>query len=330
MTRSLRGLTSGGGAVAAAAALTLAVAHVVLPAHAMTAAEVRARSARQPQILERALAGLMPGRPGVPDLYFVGFGADSRQDVFMKEVQSARSLFEERFDAGGRSLALVNNVRTLEELPLASTTNLRTAVRRVAQAMDVHEDVLFLYLTGHGSASTGLSVKFRFLEPENLEPAGLRRLLDAAGIKWRVIVISACYSGHFVAPLQTEQTFIATSAAASRRSYGCEPENDSTYFGRAYFGQALRETRSFVDAFHRASALVLDREEAVLQPPSRPQLYVGSAIRRKLEHLERRLENGARPRAIRNAWAAPPPGQPAGGGARGGVGFPVPLSGGAS
>jgi hypothetical protein len=248
----------------------------------------------------------------------------------MKEVQGARSLFEERFDAAGRSLALVNNVRTLEELPLASMTNLGAALRRVAQAMEVHEDVLFLYLTGHGSLSKGLSVKFRFLEPENLEPAGLRRLLDAAGIKWRVIVISACYSGNFIAPLQTKETLVVASAAAGRRSYGCEPENDSTYFGRAYFGQALRETRSFVDAFHRASALVLDREEAVMQRPSRPQLYIGTAIRTKLGHLERRLERGAAPRAMRNAWTTAPPAQPGGEGARPEPGSPVPLSGGPS
>jgi Zn-dependent protease with chaperone function len=244
---------------------------------------------RQPQLLEAALRSLTAGRPGMADLYFVGFGADAGQDVFMKEVETVRRLFDERFDTRGRSVALVNNAETLDRLPLATTWNLAAALRRIGQLMNPEEDVLFLYLTSHGSGSEGLSVQFWPLELHQLDAPRLRALLDDAGIKWRVIVVSACYSGSLIPALQGDATLIATAADADRMSFGCGRTDDFTYFGQAYFDEALRETRSFLRAFDLARAAVLRREEAEQRTPSRPQLSVGAAIRTKLEQLERQL-----------------------------------------
>jgi hypothetical protein len=94
--------------------------------------------------------------------------------------------------------------------------------------------------------------------------------------------------------LQSDTTFIATAAAADRTSFGCGRADDFTYFGRAFFDEALRQTHSFVDAFERAKAAVSRREEAEKRPPSHPQVFVGPAIRPKLEQLEQRLSAGAR------------------------------------
>jgi hypothetical protein len=277
------------GVCVALLAIVVAIGQLVLAGYVASAVELGPRGARQPQLLKTALASLKPGRPGVTDLYFVGFGADSLQDVFRKEVQTIRALFDERFDTLGRSVALVNNARTLDQLPVATMNNLGAVLRRIGRLMNVDEDILFLYLTGHGANAKGLSVRLWPLEPCELDAAGLRTLLDEAHIKWRVIVISACYSGSFIAPLRGDTTLVATAAAADRTSFGCECGNDFTYFGRAYFHEALRETRSFLAAFDRARAAVLRREEAERRLPSCPQLSVGGAIRAKLKQLERRL-----------------------------------------
>ena len=41
---------------------------------------------RQRVLIESALTKLAPQRPGVPDLYVVGFGGDSAEDVFRNET----------------------------------------------------------------------------------------------------------------------------------------------------------------------------------------------------------------------------------------------------
>ena len=47
----------------------------------------------------------------------------------------------------------------------------------------------------------------------SLTPARLTKALDQAGIKNRVLILSACYSGSFVPPLSNENTMILTASA---------------------------------------------------------------------------------------------------------------------
>src|SRR5919202_1497255 len=63
----------------------------------------------QGQLIERALAAVQPGRPGVRELYFVGFAPDASQDVFVNEMRYVRRLFDERYGTEGRAIALVNS-----------------------------------------------------------------------------------------------------------------------------------------------------------------------------------------------------------------------------
>ena len=63
-------------------------------------------------------------RQGVEDLYFVGVAGYAAEDVFMKEMAVVRELFRERFDADGRMVTLVNNPKTVAQLPVASATAL--------------------------------------------------------------------------------------------------------------------------------------------------------------------------------------------------------------
>ena len=242
----------------------------------------------QPELLAAGLAELLPQRPGVVDLYFVAFAGTSTQDVFMKEVRSAQGLFDQRFDTAGRSLLLVNNPRTVNDLPVASNDNLRAALTGVAGKMNVEEDILFLYLTSHGGRHV-FSVHFPELGLADLRDTELRAILDRSGIKWRVLVISACYSGSFVDALKNEHTLILTAAAANRTSFGCSNENDFTYFGDAYINTALRRDFSFVTAFDQARRIIVAREKAEHLTPSQPQIYVGKAIKAKLQQLEHRL-----------------------------------------
>jgi len=244
----------------------------------------------QGALLERALAALAPGRPGTVDLYFVGFGAYAGQDVFMREVRAARALFERRFDARGRSVALINNPHTAGETPLATATALERTLAHVGAVMDREEDVLFLFITSHGARDHRLEVEFRPLPLDPIDPARLRSMLDASGIVWKVVVVSACYSGGFVEALKDDTTLVITAAASDRNSFGCSNEAEFTYFGKAFLDEALGRTRSFVTAFEQARAAVGAREAAAGFDASLPQLHAGAAALAQLARLEARLE----------------------------------------
>jgi hypothetical protein len=137
-----------------------------------------------------------------------------------------------------------------------------------------------------------LSARFWPFGINDLSAQALATALDDSGIKWRVLVVSACYSGGFIDYLRNDHTLVITAARWDRNSFGCGHEEAFTYFGRAYFDQALRRETSFVRAFDRARDLVSRREKAEGYVPSEPQIAVGRAIVAKLAEIEKRLFGG--------------------------------------
>ena len=231
---------------------------------------------QQARLLEQNLDALQPQRPKVADLYFVGFAGYGWQDVFMKEVNTVRTLFDSRFDTRGHSMVLINNAKTLNTTPIASTTALQAALKRVGRLLDPDEDVLFLFVTSHGSDDPAyVSIDQDGLDLTQLTPARLKAALAATPIKWKVIVVSACYSGGFIPALRDDNTLVITASSADRNSFGCSARNSMTDFGRAYFAEALNQTTSFTAAFELAKKRIAAREKAEKLTPSLPQMAMG-------------------------------------------------------
>jgi len=231
----------------------------------------------QPKLLSQAVAALEPPQPGRPNLYLVGVAGYSGQGVFRSEVEAVDELFAARFGTRGRSLRLVNNAATVRDTPIASRTALAFALDHLGTLMR-DEDVLFLFLTSHGSRDGRLSLSFPPLRLDDLAPEDLKAMLDAAGIRNRVVVVSACYSGAFADALADDDTMVITASARDRNSFGCSNEAQFTYFGKAYFDEALRTTDSFSDAFDRALPVIAEREKKEDYEPSLPQRRVGARI----------------------------------------------------
>jgi peptidase C13-like protein/YcxB-like protein len=249
----------------------------------------------QPRLLEQQLAALQHGRPGVVDLYFIGVAGYAPQDVFMKEVHSVAQLFEERFDTKGRSLMLINNPATVRETPIASPTSLRLALQRVGEVMDRDEDILFLFITSHGSKGHETSFDFSPMRFNPLDPRRLKEMLDGANIRRRVVVVSTCYSGAFVDVLKDERTLVISASAPDKNSFGCTNDAEFTFFGKAYFDEALRRTYSFTEAFDIAKAAIAERERNAHYPGSEPMMFAGDAIRAQLDRfVQRRLASAGR------------------------------------
>lgn len=242
----------------------------------------------QAELLDTALAAIEDETPHRTDLYFVGFAGDGKEDVFRKDVLTAQRVMDERWDTAGRSIALINSPRTLLTTPMATVTHLRDTLNEIGAAMSPDDDVVMIYLTSHGSADHVLEVSLPPLELVQITPALLRTLLDEAGIRWRIIVVSACYSGGFIDALADDQTLIMTAAQADRASFGCGARSDATYFGEALFEDGLAVADSLPAAFDIARNRVAEREMAAgHKPPSNPQISIGSAMADKLKELER-------------------------------------------
>jgi len=237
----------------------------------------------QYQLLSESMGHIAASRPGVPDLYFLSFGGDSHQDVFMNEALYTTALFETKFGMQNRTMYLINHPAIVNEVPIASVINLRVALQFMAARMDIEEDILFLYLTSHGSKEHTLSVSLGGVPLANLSAETLSEVIEESGIKWKVIAISACYSGGFIDHLKDEHTMIITSARADRTSFGCGDDSEMTYFGRAFFQYALDQAPSFVDAFSMAKEIVTDWENEGEFPHSEPQIYRSPRLEKKLK-----------------------------------------------
>lgn len=218
----------------------------------------------QRALLDQALAALQARAPDRINLFLLTVAGDGKQEVFRRETDFVRRQFDESFGTQGHSLSLVNSRETVATAPLATLTSLRESMARFATLMDKERDILFLFLTSHGSRNHEFVLDQEDMDMADLEAAELGRMLRDSGIRWKVVVVSACYSGGFIDALKDDHTLVITAARHDRSSFGCSDENEFTYFGHAFFKEALPRSRSFQDAFRRAEKLIRQWEKADL------------------------------------------------------------------
>ncbi len=257
----------------------------------------------QPMILTDHLAGIEKGVHGETDWYFMGVAGYNTPDVFKNEIEQAKQLFDVRFGTKGRSVALINNPSTWQSEPIASKTSIHEMLQAIGKQMNADEDVLFLALSSHGAVGEDgqilgdLVLDNPPLDLDDVDATWLKETLDASGIRWRVIVISSCYSGTFIEALSSPTTLIITASAADRASFGCNHDADLSYFGRAFFAESLREKNTFESAYAHTVKRVSEREALMGFQPSEPQIFIGSLMKTALPELEKALfDNSQEPK----------------------------------
>jgi Peptidase C13 family len=236
--------------------------------------------------IDASLAAIKPESGANPKAFFLGFAGVGDEKVFSQEVGLASRVLGERYAIGDRALSLINDERDLERAPLASVSALRYALHGMAQHMNLDRDVLFLAISSHGSQDPAIAVANSGLPFNDMTDRDLAEALRQSGIKWRVIIVSACYAGAFIESLKSPTTAVITAAAADRTSFGCGTDSDLTYFGEAFYRDALPEARTLRDAFDQAKAAIGVRERRERQDASKPQAFFGAQIDAKLATLE--------------------------------------------
>lgn len=239
----------------------------------------------QPARIDAAVASMAP-RSGAMSMYMVGFAGVGEQKVFAGEISLAAKLIGERYGTQSRTLLLVNDQRDLEAHPLASVTGLKFALADIGRRMDRERDALVLVISSHGSKEPAISVSNGGIPLNNLTGKDLKEALDQAGIRWRVVIISACHAGAFIPFLRDDRSIVITAAAAERTSFGCSNDRDLTNFGEAFIRDALPEAPSIRAAFEKARDSIAAREHSEGLTPSMPTAYFGAAMEHKLEAEE--------------------------------------------
>uniref|UniRef100_B0T4W1 Peptidase C13, legumain asparaginyl peptidase n=1 Tax=Caulobacter sp. (strain K31) TaxID=366602 RepID=B0T4W1_CAUSK len=131
-----------------------------------------------------------------------------------------------------------------------------------------------VYITSHG-APEGAVLARGVLPPPLLAAV----IDDACPARPTIVVISACFSGVFVRPLQKDNRMILTASRPDRTSFGCSEDDKYPYFDDCFLSSAPG-ARDFAALGRAVQACVAQKErETGAEPASEPQLWIGPGLR---------------------------------------------------
>ncbi|HTI31238.1 MAG TPA: C13 family peptidase [Sphingomonas sp.] len=247
--------------------------------------------------LQAALARLKRQDPARHDVYILTVAAGGAQPLFDHEAKVARDVLSSYYGETGRAIVLSNR-NPEADLPLATPANVAAAINGVSKLLDPAQDLLVVYLAAHGAPTAELETNLPGPLPlPSVDAAGLARALDRAGIKRRVILISACFAGSWIPKLASNSTIVVAAARPDRTSFGCDLESRITFFGHALLEESIRPGVPLASAFAAAKRAIAAREIAErMTPPSEPQASVGRDMA-ALWGAKSAVSGAARPRA---------------------------------
>lgn len=247
------------------------------------AANMEARLYTESSRLQSILASLAPQRPGVRDVYMLIVGGDGDGKVFSREADWVTQQLTPHFSLKSRHVTLVNG--GADEQPLATRTSIRESLEALDALMDPSEDLLLVHLVSHGTQQGALLLQAPTLALNNLTVADGKQWLDQLAVEHQLLVVSSCYSGHWVAQLAAPKRAVFSSAARERTSFGCDTRSKRTWFSQALYGDALEQTGTddLAAWFAAAREAVLEEEQAqgvAEEEQSLPQHRIGKAFAR--------------------------------------------------
>jgi Peptidase C13 family len=203
-------------------------------------------------------------------MHYLGIAGSSRETVFRSEVSGAGQTV-------GAAWALASSRAVGGSVKGGETYRaIRQSIRQAAEGMDRELDVLFLVVSSHGErGGRGVELSGGGM----MSPRMLRAALDEAGVRNRIVLVSACFSGQFVGPMSGPNTAVITAANATNFSFGCITRCSYTDFGEAFFNHGmLKSGRDLRQAFGVARAMVTASERRDGLKPSQPQMSMGDRI----------------------------------------------------
>ncbi|AJQ93254.1 C13 family peptidase [Gynuella sunshinyii] len=243
----------------------------------------------QSQLLQQQLSALAPQTPGVVDTYVILAAPYSSQTVFRDEIDIIYDRLSSTRGLQNHIVRMSNEIDLNSPYPLVSQLALKDMVTAVSQHMGA-EDLLWVYITSHGSRDHKLSVNLSYQRLPDIDSITLRDILDEAD-QAKIVTLSACYSGGFIDDLKQPDTLIITAAAADKTSFGCSNDNYMTYFGEAFFIDAFDMQHSLTDIFEKAKQVVDNREQQQELNSSDPQISLSETVLNTYEQWRARFRD---------------------------------------
>lgn len=211
-------------------------------------------------------------------IIFAGFAMNSTSKAFRSDVISAEK-FVQSIDPNAIIFKLDNPAWGQTAVwPYATTENIGQVLAKVA-ALARPQDKVVILMSTHGNVDV-LSINFSEKYYPHIDSKWMNQSLAGLRGKPTLLLISACYSGSFIAPLAGPSRIILTASAKDRSSFGCQFQSTNTYFIDALINQPTSLDLSIVQLMDAAKLEVDKKEkEQKLSPPSQPQIAVGRAVR---------------------------------------------------
>jgi hypothetical protein len=216
--------------------------------------------------------------PNAIEMYFVGIAGDGSEGVFRREVQTIRNIFDESYETKNKSAVLINSNVTYQDIPLATSTSIEAMLQGVSAKMDAENDILFIYFTSHGSKDFNFALAQDGLALKDLSAKRMGEIVRGLPIKHKVIVVSSCYAGGYLDAVKDDTSLVIVASSADKASFGCADAREMTYFGEAFFKDALANSSSFIEAFDRSRSIVRGREAKENVEHSIPLIFKPNAI----------------------------------------------------
>lgn len=211
---------------------------------------------RQKERVADALSSIEENNPDVIEMYFVGIAGDGGEGVFRREVNFIRQVFDRDYATENKSTLLVNGNVSYRQIPLATVTSIEQTLQGVADNMDLDNDILFIHLTSHGSSDFIFQLDQQGVDLMSLTAERMGQIVKALPVRHKVVEVSACYAGGYIQPLKDDNTMVIVASSADKTSFGCSDTAEMTYFGEAFFKDALPQSISFGEAFDRSKDII--------------------------------------------------------------------------
>ena len=211
-------------------------------------------------------------------IIFAGFAMNSTSKAFRNDVVSAEK-FVQSIDPDAIIFKLNNPAWGQSAIwPYSTAENMEQVLAKVTELARPQDRVVILMST-HGNIDI-LSVNFAEKYYPSINSKWLSQALDELRGKPTLLVLSACFSGSFIAPLADPSRIILTAAAKDRSSFGCQFQSTNTYFIDALLNEPTFLDLSLRQLMERAKIEVDKKEkDQKLSPPSLPQTSIGRGVR---------------------------------------------------
>ena len=231
----------------------------------------------QDALVRKEVSALRPRNAASLNVYAMAVAGSGVQALFSREAHEALRVAAVHFGDGDRGGAMLSNgAADFMQTPLATRDNIAAIARGIGEKADHRRDLLFLYLTSHGSRTAELmSALPGYQTVQPISSVSTAEALQKSGVTRRVIVISACFAASWIPALANDDTIVITAAAKDRTSFGCDDSRRMTLFGETFLGSLAIKGISLHDAFDDAKRKISLEETRQEITPSLPQAYVG-------------------------------------------------------